>query len=124
MTTTLADDKGDDKSVNTYQFMDALSDHLTATDTLVTGNGTDVVSYYHSYPRQTRAGTINTGWGSKGWDLPNALGACVGNGKQRTILVTGDGRSAAEHPGTSHRAPVPSAGKDFHLQQSGLHLHP
>lgn len=82
---------GDQEHVNTYAFMDALSGHLTAGDTLVTGNGTDVVSYYQAFRVSKGQRTINTGWGSMGWDLPNAIGACIANKKGRTVCVTGDG---------------------------------
>lgn len=81
----------DPDHVNTYAFMDALSDHLTAGDTLITGNGTDVVSYYQAFRVSKGQRTINTGWGSMGWDLPNAIGACIANKKGRTLCVTGDG---------------------------------
>jgi acetolactate synthase-1/2/3 large subunit len=77
--------------VNTYVFMDTLSDLLLDTDVLVTGNGTEVVSYYQVYKVKDGQRTINTGWGSMGWDLPNAIGACIGNQRKRTICVCGDG---------------------------------
>jgi acetolactate synthase-1/2/3 large subunit len=81
----------DQQHVNTYAFMDALSDHLAAGDALVTGNGTDVVSYYQAFRISKGQRTINTGWGSMGWDLPNAIGICIANKKGRTVCVTGDG---------------------------------
>jgi acetolactate synthase-1/2/3 large subunit len=34
---------------------------------------------------------LNGNWGSMGWDLPAAIGACIGNDRQRTICITGDG---------------------------------
>ncbi len=81
----------DEEHVNTYRFMDALSNHLTSGDALVTGNGTDVVSYYQAFRVSSGQRTINTGWGSMGWDLPNAIGICIANKKGRTVCVTGDG---------------------------------
>ena len=30
-------------------------------------------------------------WGAMGWDLPLAIGACVGGDRRRTVCVTGDG---------------------------------
>lgn len=81
----------DQDHVNTYMFMDTLSDLMEAGDVLVTGNGTDVVSYIQVFKVKNGQRTINTGWGSMGWDLPNAIGACVGSGRARTICVCGDG---------------------------------
>ena len=77
--------------VNTYMFMDRLSDKLAPEDAVVTGNGIDVVSYYQAFRTKIGQRTITTGWGSMGWDLPNAIGACIGNNKRPTICVTGDG---------------------------------
>jgi acetolactate synthase-1/2/3 large subunit len=81
----------DPDHINTYVFMDTLSDHLTPNDILVTGNGTDVVSYYQAFRVKRGQRTLNTGWGSMGWDLPIAVGACIGGGRRRTICATGDG---------------------------------
>jgi acetolactate synthase-1/2/3 large subunit len=77
--------------VNTYRFMDRLSDHLQATDTLVTGNGMDVVSYIQSFRiKRGQRALQNGNWGAMGWDLPLAVGAAVAR-QARVILVTGDG---------------------------------
>ena len=86
-----ADYYGDREHVNTYVFMDALSDLMESDDVLVTGNGTDVVSYIQVFRVKEGQRTINTGWGSMGWDLPNAIGACIGSGRRRTLCVCGDG---------------------------------
>src|SRR5205807_6118503 len=82
---------GDPEHINSYVFLDTLSDHLISGDALVTGNGTDVVSYYQAFRVSKGQRTINTGWGSMGWDLPNAIGICIANKKGRTVCVTGDG---------------------------------
>jgi acetolactate synthase-1/2/3 large subunit len=84
----------DPDHVNTYVFMDVLSDVLGEKDILVTGNGTDVVSYFQVFRIKDGQRTINTGWGSMGWDLPNAIGACIGSGRRRTVCVCGDGSIA------------------------------
>ena len=78
--------------INTYVFMDTLSDVMTSDDLLVTGNGLESVSFVQAFkvkPRQ-RAFT-NYNWGAMGWDLPLAIGACLGSGGQRTVCVAGDG---------------------------------
>ena len=81
----------DPDHINTYVLMDALSDAMAAEDVLVTGNGTEVASYIQVFKIKAGQRTINTGWGSMGWDLPNAIGACIGSHRRRTICVCGDG---------------------------------
>jgi acetolactate synthase-1/2/3 large subunit len=85
----------DREHVNSYVFMDKLSDRLTGGDTIVTGNGLDCVSFWQGF--RIRAGQraiLNGNWGSMGWDLPAAVGACIGGGRRRTVCVTGDGSIA------------------------------
>lgn len=81
----------DPSHVNTYVFMDILSDVMQPGAVLVTGNGTDVVSYYQVFKVKEGQRTINTGWGSMGWDLPNAIGACIGSSSRNVVCVCGDG---------------------------------
>lgn len=82
----------DQEHANGYVFMDKLSDLLGQDDVLVAGNGLDAVSYWQAFKVQRGQRTmINGNWGSMGWDLPAAIGACIGSGKKRTICVTGDG---------------------------------
>ncbi|BDU71019.1 thiamine pyrophosphate-binding protein [Mesoterricola silvestris] len=78
--------------VNTYRLLDRLSDHMDGKDTVVTGNGMDVVSYIQSF-RITRGQRAlqNGNWGAMGWDLPLAVGAAVARPGHRVVLVTGDG---------------------------------
>jgi acetolactate synthase I/II/III large subunit len=82
----------DREHVNSYVFMDILSDLLSNSDVVVGGNGLDTVSYIQAFkvkPGQRTMTSIN--WGAMGWDLPLSVGACLGSGKRRTICVTGDG---------------------------------
>jgi acetolactate synthase-1/2/3 large subunit len=81
----------DTEHVNSYVFMDKLSDLLLNDDILVTGNGLDEASYWQAFKvKKGQRTLLNGNWGSMGWDLPAAVGACVGSGR-RTICVTGDG---------------------------------
>ncbi len=82
---------GDPQHVNSYVFMDSLSDAAVPADILIAGNGLDTVSYYQAFRVKKGQRTMTSGWGSMGWDLPLSVGACIGSGKQRTICVTGDG---------------------------------
>ncbi len=82
----------DADAVNSYAFMDVLADVLTADDVLTTGNGLDSVSYVQAYRvKEGQRTLLNSNWGAMGWDLPLAVGACVGSGRKRTVCVTGDG---------------------------------
>ena len=79
------------KHVNSYVLVDKLSDMLRASDVLVTGNALDASSFYQAFRVKRGQRAFDSGWGSMGWDLPMAVGACVGAGHHRTICVTGDG---------------------------------
>jgi acetolactate synthase-1/2/3 large subunit len=78
-------------SVNSYVLVDHLSRVTTAHDVVVTGNGLDCASFYQAFRVKRGQRAFNSGWGSMGWDLPTAIGACIGSGKSRTFCLTGDG---------------------------------
>jgi acetolactate synthase-1/2/3 large subunit len=81
----------DTMHVNSYVFVDKLSDHLTAKDVVLAGNGLDEVSYWQAFKVKSGQRTMISGnWGPMGWDLPSAVGACIGSGS-RTICLCGDG---------------------------------
>ncbi len=81
----------DPEHVNSYVFMDRLSDALRATDTVVPGAGLDTASCYQAFRPKRGQRVLISAWGSMGWDLPLTIGACIGTGKRRAIAVTGDG---------------------------------
>ncbi len=82
----------DKEHVNSYVFMDKLSNHLNNTDSLVAGNGLDTVSYLQGFKVKEGQRTYTSiNWGAMGWDLPLSIGTCIGKAKTRTICVTGDG---------------------------------
>lgn len=83
----------DKEHVNSYIFVDKLSDLLTAEDIVLAGNGIDEVSYWQAFKVKPGQRTLISGnWGPMGWDLPAAVGACIGSGR-RTICLSGDGSS-------------------------------
>lgn len=90
---TLTDDYfADPEHVNSYAFVDALSEALDADDTVITGCALDAASVLHSF--KTKLGQrvyTNINYGALGWDVPAVVGACVARDGRRTILVTGDG---------------------------------
>lgn len=78
--------------VNSYAFVNKLSDLAEASDVIVGGSGLDTCSVIQAFkvkPGQRSFTSIN--WGAMGWDLPLSVGACVASGRKRTICVTGDG---------------------------------
>ena len=82
----------DTKHVNSYVFMDTLADLLEKSDVLVAGSGLDTVSYYQAFKVKKEQRTMTScNWGAMGWDLPLTIGACIANGKKKTVCVTGDG---------------------------------
>jgi len=82
----------DKKHVNSYVFFDKLSARLTKNDTVITGNSLDALGLYQSFKvKMGQRAYTNVNSGPMGWCLPGAIGACVGNGRKRTILITGDG---------------------------------
>jgi len=77
--------------VNSYVFVDKLSDLLSQKDVVVAGNGIDEVSYWQAFKVKPGQRTMISGnWGPMGWDLPAAVGASIGSGR-RTICLSGDG---------------------------------
>ena len=82
----------DETTVNSYVFARELSRQLDSGDVVVTGNSLDIVSVLHSFEvKEGQRVFTNINYGSMGWDLPGAVGACLGSGGHRTCLVTGDG---------------------------------
>jgi len=78
--------------VNTYAFADILSDLLTPEDVVITGNSLDICSVFQTFRvKKGQRVVTNSNYGAMGWDLPGAIGACVGRGNRMTVLVTGDG---------------------------------
>lgn len=78
--------------ISSYVFADELFKQLSKGDVVVTGNGTAYTSTYQAM-RVNKGVRVfaNQGCAAMGYDLPAAIGAAVGNGKGRTILITGDG---------------------------------
>ncbi len=83
----------DKDHVNSYVFMDVLSDLMANKSVITVGNGLDCVSYYQAFKIKSleQRGIISGNWGSMGWDLPLAIGACYGMNRAPVVCVTGDG---------------------------------
>ena len=78
--------------VNPYCFIDALFHQLPENQVIVTGNGTAcVVTFQAAYLKKGQRLFHNSGCASMGYGVPAAIGACVAQGRKRTICLDGDG---------------------------------
>jgi acetolactate synthase-1/2/3 large subunit len=79
--------------VNSFTFVDVLSDELRDDELIVPGASGTSFTCTHQALRIKSGQTCFTsnGFAEMGFDLPGAIGACIGAGKKRTILITGDG---------------------------------
>lgn len=79
-------------SVNSYYFIDVLSDVLKPDDVVVTDMGFAFQNTHQAFRvKQGQRVFTNCGLASMGWGLPAAVGACFGNGMKRTVCLAGEG---------------------------------
>ena len=81
------------EDVSTYVFVEALSERLQTGDVVVqgsAGNHSEIFFMcFHVKPGQRIL--ADGSYGGMGYGLPAVIGACVGGGGRRTVLVDGDG---------------------------------
>jgi len=81
------------KQINTYVFIDVLSDLLSGKDLLVpdsSGGAAEITQQAIRIKQGLRI--LNTpGLGSMGFGLSAGIGACLASGRKRTIVLIGDG---------------------------------
>jgi len=79
--------------VNTYVFIDILSDLLTENDLIVPGSSGSCGEITYQAFRVKRGQRIisSPGLGSMGFGLPQSIGVCLAGGKRRTVCIVGDG---------------------------------
>jgi len=80
------------EQINPYCFIDALFKKLPENEVIVTANGTACVTGFQA--ANLKAGQrlwTNSGCASMGYDLPAAIGACIGNQREQVICLAGDG---------------------------------
>jgi len=78
--------------VNSYYFVHTLSKHFNEGDIVVSCNGvTALATFLMADLKKNQRLIANIGCGSMGYDLPAAIGACIGNKKRPVILTVGDG---------------------------------
>ncbi|MGH7807184.1 MAG: thiamine pyrophosphate-binding protein, partial [Thermodesulfobacteriota bacterium] len=77
--------------VNSFYFIDVLSDVLTPNDVIVTDMGFAFQNTHQAFKVKLGQRLLtNCGLAPMGWGLPAAIGAAFGSGR-RVILITGDG---------------------------------
>lgn len=80
------------EQINPYCFIDALFNILPEDEVVVTANGTACVAGFQAANlKQGQRLWTNSGSASMGYDLPAAIGACIGNHRRRVICLAGDG---------------------------------
>lgn len=79
--------------VDGFLFADRLSDYAKASDVFVGSSSGRTCGISHMAFRLKRGQRFVTsmGIGSMGWCLPSAISCCIASGKQRTLLLEGDG---------------------------------
>ena len=79
--------------VNTYAFIDTLCNYLTAEDIIVpeSAGSAGEVTYQAFKIKKGQKMKNAAALGAMGFGLPYTIGACLANGRRRTILINGDG---------------------------------
>lgn len=87
----LAEYAAQSEFVNSYHFVDLLSELLTPEDVVVTDMGFAFQNTHQAFKvKQGQRVFTNGGLAAMGWGLPAAVGAAIGGGR-RTVCITGDG---------------------------------
>lgn len=76
-----------------YYFTELLCEHTTAEDVIVpeSSGAAGEITYQAFRPKRGQKMKNAAGLGSMGFGLPYAIGACLANGRKRTVLINGDG---------------------------------
>jgi len=78
--------------VNSYHFVDVLSDLLEPDEIIVLADGTANTCTMQAIRLQEGQRLFtNSGCACMGYDLPAAVGACFASGKKRVVCIAGDG---------------------------------
>ncbi len=79
--------------VSAYYFTELLCEYTTVEDVIVSesSDATGEITYQAFQPKRGQKMKNAVGLGSRGFDLPYAIGACLANERRRTVLINGDG---------------------------------
>ena len=108
--------------VNPYCFSETLFSHLPEDELVVTGDGTAcVVTFQAAKIKRGQRLFTDSGSAPMGFDLPGAIGACVGMNKKRVVCLAGDGSIQMNlqelQTIATHRLPI----KIFLFNNQGYH---
>ena len=79
-------------TINSYHFIDVLSDVLTPEDVVVTDMGFAFQNTHQTFKvKKGQRVFTNCGLASMGWGLPAAVGASFARGAKRTVCIAGEG---------------------------------
>lgn len=82
----------DAEGINSYWFIDRLSQYLEKDHLIVTDMGTSLTCTHAAIKlKQGQRIMTSTGLGEMGFGLPGAIGAALGTQSQRVVLITGEG---------------------------------
>jgi len=84
--------KDNKENVNSFYFIDLLSEKLDENAVVVTDMGTSFTCTMQTF--KTKKGQrlfTSSGHASMGFGLPGAIGACFANNRKKTICISGDG---------------------------------
>ena len=78
--------------VNPYYFVSALTGMLPPSTAVAAGNGSACVCLFQAgVVKKGQRIFWNSGCASMGYDLPAAIGACLGSGRKEVVCLAGDG---------------------------------
>jgi acetolactate synthase-1/2/3 large subunit len=82
----------DSRGINPYVFIDELFRALPEQSIVVTGDGTACVATFQAAKlKEGQRLYSDGGCAPMGFDLPGAIGACIGSGRKRVVCLAGDG---------------------------------
>ncbi|MDB4926309.1 thiamine pyrophosphate-binding protein [Mucilaginibacter sp.] len=78
--------------INSYQFIDKLSNHFSNDEIILTDMGTALTCTHQAIKLKNDQRVItSTGLGEMGYGIPGAVGASLASDKKQVILISGDG---------------------------------
>jgi acetolactate synthase I/II/III large subunit len=88
----LPDYDDDSRGINPYVFVKTLFDVLPEDAVVVTGDGTACVATFQAASlKKGQRLYSDGGCAPMGFDVPGAIGACIGTGRKRVVCLAGDG---------------------------------
>ena len=82
----------DSRGINPYCFVDALFRNLPDDAIVVTGDGTACITAFQAGALRRGQRLYSDGGNAPmGFDLPGAIGACIGSGRKPVVCLAGDG---------------------------------